>query len=83
MKPLSYQLIQESFIRELQEELREFQNFLDEYRGKYPVMIQVAEKVCEWRVHETKKMWLYAMFSDQPRAPLPSTLDFLAVCVPF
>lgn len=77
MKSLPHQLIQESFIKELQDELQKFQDFLDKYREKYPVMIQVAEKVCEWRVDETKKMWLYAMFSDQPRSPLYFYSGFL------
>lgn len=77
MKSLPHQLIQESFIKELQEELLKFQDFLDKYREKYPVMIQVAEKACEWRVDETKKMWLYAMFSDQPRSPLHFYSGFL------
>lgn len=77
MKSLPHQLIQESFIKELQEELQKFQDFLDKYREKYPVMIQVAEKACEWRVDETKKMWLYAMFSEQPRSPLYFYSGFL------
>lgn len=64
-------------MRELQKELQEFQDFLDKYREKYPVLIQVAEKACEWRVDETKKMWLYAMFSYQQGSPLHFYSGFL------
>jgi hypothetical protein len=77
MNSLSYELIQEGFILDLQEELKKFQDFLSKYREKHPVLIQVAEKACEWRADETKKMWLYAMFSYQPRAPLHFYSGFL------
>lgn len=55
-------------IEELEEELKEFNDFLLNYREKYPVLIKVAEKICEWRFDDHKSGWLFPMFCEPSKA---------------
>lgn len=77
MKNPPHQQIQAEFLKELNKELVEFEDFLSKYRELQPVLVQVAEKICEWRADEVKKMWVYAMFSNQRRSPLNFHFGFL------
>jgi len=76
MNLLPHQQIQAEAIEKLQKELLQFEEFLAKYRNSYPVMVQVAEKMCEWAVDRDKRFWLRDMF-ESAGIPVLSTDGFL------